>query len=572
MDPGWFADAAAVDLRARTELQLCTVGTALEGKVNVVLEPLRLISSRDFDEGDLILAELAIASVPEDALSTTSFAHSCRLNGPFASLSGRSAAVRFAASLPGPKEALTRDTALARSDVLRMALASHGLSASLRVSSDDKDASKDSTCEKPLPQLRRPERFLFVRASALRHSCDPAAVAVIYRDSAAGGIPALHLLARRRITNGEEITVCRLPDATHSREMRSAALAKLTAFPRSGAPSTGPDAAAPCACTRCTNDFDDTEAVRCRLCNGVSRICWPGAAGTKGRLVSAGGAGAAAAPVTALKEASREGGSEAAGEAGEPCVRCESCGATDPEPLDSLRKRVAALAAMDAAIAASGRAWSETSGPQPEDALRIALAAYAVVHPRDTHLLRRAHLLLHRVVDGRSVMAAAARSGRPGGSDDRSDHPDVAASSEPSSSASPGASPAEVGEVATGPLPAPAGVPSSPSLRPAVAAVPAAAVDLSDALVSAACALPFLDPFLLREILIDHGLLCGMAGCGERGRDAWRQAAALTRRYNPIGSPMHELFESFVAKPPRNAREAAAAFRMRAVAEQTLGI
>lgn len=90
--------------------------------------------------------------------------------------------------------------------------------------------------------------------------------------------------------------------------------------------------------------------------------------------------------------------------------------------------------------------------------------------------------------------------------------------------------------------------------------------------MAAAGALPFLDPFLLREILVDHGLLCGMAGCGERGREAWRRAAALTRAFNPIGSPMHELFDSFAAKPPRNAREAAAAFRMRAVAEQTLGI
>jgi hypothetical protein len=313
-------------------------------------------------------------------------------------------------------------------------------------------------------------------------------VCQIHFDAAAGA-PALHVLARRDIAAGEELTLCRLADACAPREVRAAQLRAALGLLR-------------CECARCAAPADDAEAVRCPSAGCVGAL--PVLRGSD----SSGGAGA-----RSMVEAATLGA----------CAAC--CVAPDGEAaaaaLAARERALAVLASAQAAAAAAGAAGDRCGA---DAAAATATAALAALHPADAGALRGGLAVLREVT-------APARA----------------------ASAAPGA--------AAGP-PRPSEADAAAALGPALA--------LSEAVAAAARAAPYVDPALLQALLVDHALLCGMAGCGARGVDAWRDVAALARRYNPTGSPMHELYASFAAKPPRNANEAAAARRMRAVAAESL--
>jgi len=181
--------------------------------------------------------------------------------------------------------------------------------------------------------------------------------------------------------------------------------------------------------------------------------------------------------------------------------------------------------------------------------VHAALLASELMHATDSELLLGMHRVLHAVVKPNSLTAAfkaaspaALQPLLPG------------SASEPAAAAGEGVAPDTA---------------SSASSSPGNEAL-LSAVILSQRIVECAVQLPYLPPPTVLDVLVDHGLLCGLAAYPDRGVAAWAAAADLSQRFNALSSPLHELYESFARKPPRTPAEAAVAYRMRAVtAENT---
>ena len=500
----WWAAPADEDLAAPATVRPLDV-SGLSSRLRLAKSPAgtapRLLAARPYAVGELILAELAAAFITCAPVGAPPDAPTCagtRLCGPFASAGTE--AVRLAAQLlaarprsgvdvlaKGASRAAVLAAACAAGHVLPCTVPAAWLRGGIVGKKDDGDVRRDgsggghsnsgsgagATGDEDAPPVSG--RALFARGSLLRHSCLPSVLCIITFDVTAGA-PALHLVARRSISAGEELTLCRLADASQSRPVRAMALRAALGLEC-------------CDCVRCTAAEDDAEVVRCPVtasCAGAVRLRSPAPCEVVG------GAALAACPICGI------------------VADCESA-------AKALMDRESALATLGAAAATAAAAKASDDVGTRGSAAAAAAAALAMLHPSDGPALH----------GGLAVLREATSPRRSGDGKAR------------------------------------------PSAAEAAAAL-APVVALSEAVAVAARAAPYLDPTLLQELLIDHALLCAMAGDGTRGVSAWRDVATLARLYNPTRSPMHELFTSFVAKPPRNANEAAAARRMRAVAAESL--
>jgi hypothetical protein len=565
MDSFWGMPAGT-DLAMPAEVKVSVDGTSVAEKITLVSSSCggyRVKAAKKFKKGDLILAEMALCFVegpvagkvdPLDVLRRTRFV------GPFSSTAGRPAAIRVAAQLPVWQRAAAKDAAgikaCTRAQLLATALSAHGFRCSApskwlkgdKAGDEGPLATRSGAGASAVPVTaeaaggERPAELggddehdkdghcLFLRGSLFRHSCEPTA-AVQVRFDRVTGAPALYVIARGELAAGAEVTISYLPDTSAPLSRRQHLLEERYGFA--------------CACARCSLPYDDTIALRCASCPGPVRVR---SAASVDKATSASPASdAAAAERSACSAAvSAVDGEEEAAAAAARALKliCAQCGADCDSEL--LAQRASALHALDTAVAAAGGVAAGGSVAGPEAAARhvdTALAAFkAVHHAADTHFLVRAHLLLHRLVQPTRMLARKAPAGAAAAST-------AAASTSPAAASPAGGSPAA-----------------------AASPVPESAVELSALVLAAASGLPYLDPYLLLDVAVDHGLLCGMAGCGERGAEAWRLAAQLATDYNPLGTALHELFESFGRKPPRTALEAATAARMRRVAEDALGL
>jgi hypothetical protein len=97
------------------------------------------------------------------------------------------------------------------------------------------------------------------------------------------------------------------------------------------------------------------------------------------------------------------------------------------------------------------------------------------------------------------------------------------------------------------------------------------AVKLSADVIAAAKQLRYFPKVKLLRLVTDHGILCGASEQVEESAKAWALAAELGGQLLKSTSPhIVEMYEAFAAKPPRNRVEAAAADRIRRLAN-TLG-
>lgn len=523
----WLSSAASADLAVKPEVKIPVEGTALAEKVVIAQESGEdggaaapfLKAARPYKRGALILAELAIV-FGSDALAVES---DYRFIGPFASPSGKPAALRALAQMPAVKTALAASPDLSRGKIFDAAIKAHGFPCKVPTSwfspaqppADGKAAKDDDGTEVK-------GRAVFLRSSLLSHSCNPCAVATVLFDKNVPG-PAIFVIATGPIAEGERITVSLLPDLAAPKALRHSLLAERFSY-KSPSPSL---ASSPCSCDRCLPPFDDTEGV---VCEGKSE---------PGGVVCSGAQRRHTTTATNDEDASFQ----------SVCSDCSLKGSSD-----AWEKRTSLLAALDQAIAHALRIGSNnnaspaSSAASPDallaavenkDHIRTALAAIHLAHPSDTAVLSRLHRLVHALVRPGVLLGRVAEK-------------------QP-------AQPAPQQAVAADAVPAAPGLAASPDdLRDCVA--------VSQWVVDAAAALPYLDPFLLLEIVTDHALLCGMANDTERGVKAWSLAASLSSTFNPLSTPLSEMYAAFAKKPPRDVKEASVAFRMKGMAEKALGL
>jgi hypothetical protein len=523
MSSDWLAGSVLSDLpqgwESSVEVKMAVDGTALAEKLRLAKDggeasPSYLIAGKPYKRGELIAAELAIVFAKGTLFDGEGLPlEDCKFIGPFATEKGKAPALRACAQMPACK-AILKDNPT-RGKLFASALKGHGFPCKVPLAW--LSASKPTTSEAE-DRSASQGRALFMRSSLLSHSCHPNAVATVLFDKNVPG-PAIFVIATKPIAEGERITVSLLPDLAAPRKHRHTQLNERYSYKESpSSPSS------PCVCSRCSAAFDDTEGV---ICEGTSE----------------GG--------SACKGAQRRHKKDDAGndEDGSSSYQSSCSDCSHQGSKDAWEKRESLLSALDHAIHQTMRVGSteSPSSTSPEallaavenkDHIRAATAATHLAHPSDTAVLSRLHRLVHALVrPGVLLGKVVEKKGEDGGTSSGSSTP----------------------------APAPPGLAASPEdLKDCVT--------VSQWVVDAAASLPYLDPFLLLEIVTDHALLCGMANDTERGTKAWAMAAELSSTFNPLGTPLSEMYAAFARKPPRDVKEASVAYRMRAMAEKALGL
>ena len=292
LPPAWLAGPVADDAAASPEVIIDALPANDFLARSIVIERStepggivrrRVVARRNLAAGELVLAELSVASVVDsqwralcerpvrgaDGASAGSdgdvWSNHIRLTGPFQAAPGAAVRVlrQMALGFSVPDSALTRKELFA-SVFQRCALSCTCLAGNPYAS---KSGGSNSVAAASAGALHH---ALFSRACLLGHSCDANAG---YRSTfdVHANAPAIHVFASRPIAAGEEITVS-LCDPVADTLTRGRALRDR----KYGETSTSTETSPACACPRCSSTADDAVALRCQAC--AEGVWAPGAA------------------------------------------------------------------------------------------------------------------------------------------------------------------------------------------------------------------------------------------------------------------------------------------------------